>query len=411
MSHHHHLVSCAVLLALGVHCTTTASDPGSGTGGVSPGAAGRAGTGGARTGGITGTAGSGGIIGTGGGVTVGAGGTAGINSTAQTGGITGSGGDQSRADAGADATSPDAEGGAPASCGTRTALRGKTSRTVMVNGASRTFVAYLPQSLKPSTPVPLVYVFHGANQTGENMYQMTDYSTLADRENIAVVFPDGQGTSSATGAGSLAPWHVSDGPALCGLGTLVNNLNAVDFPFLDVIRGEMETDQCIDPAHIFAAGFSMGGYFSHHIACDRPDFRAAAPHSGATMADLSSCKTSRMPIIIFHGLADTLISPGCSDPNASQQAGFSAAATLWAKKNGCQGTYKTVAEMGPTTGKDGNCYLYDGCPADGQVELCTFAGMPHAWAGAATCPGCIGSGAGYASATQLEWDFFKKYAW
>jgi hypothetical protein len=37
--------------------------------------------------------------------------------------------------------------------------------------------------------------------------------------------------------------------------------------------------------------------------------------------------------------------------------------------------------------------------------------MSHAWAGATTCPSCIGSGEGYVSATQLEWSFFKKYAW
>jgi len=51
-------------------------------------------------------------------------------------------------------------------------------------------------------------------------------------------------------------------------------------------------------------------------------------------------------------------------------------------------------------------------PADGQVEVCTFTGMGHCWAGGST----TGSGASfgcptYASATQLEWSFFKKYAW
>ena len=286
-------------------------------------------------------------------------------------------------------------------------MRGKTSRTVIVSGLPRTFIAYLPQSLDPTTPVPLVYVFHGASQTGANMYEMTQYATLADKEKIAVVFADGQGTSSATGKGNLAPWNVSDGPQLCGLGTLVNNPNAVDFAFLDAIKTEMQNDQCIDSAHVFATGFSMGGYFSHHIACDRPDFRAAAPHSGATMADLSSCPTKHVPMIIFHGLADTLINAGCSDPNASPELGFPASATLWAQKNGCQKTYKTIAMPGSTMGNNGNCYLYDGCPSDGQVELCTFANMPHAWAGATSCPGCIGSGAGYASATQLEWEFFR----
>jgi poly(3-hydroxybutyrate) depolymerase len=63
-------------------------------------------------------------------------------------------------------------------------------------------------------------------------------------------------------------------------------------------------------------------------------------------------------------------------------------------------------------GGNGQCYLYDGCPADGQVELCTFTGMGHCWAGGSqsgqsssfACPT-------YANATQLEWAFWKKYAW
>ncbi len=306
---------------------------------------------------------------------------------------------------------PDAGNGG-GDCGTRTSMRGKTSRTVTVGGTARTYIAYLPQSLSPTKAVPFVYVFHGATQTGEDMYEMTEYSKLADSENIAVVFPDGQATSSATNAGSLDPWSVSDnGAAVCGAGTLVSNPNPVDFAFVDAIKTDMTQDQCLDSKHIFATGFSMGGYFSHHIACDRPDFRAAGPHSGGTLASLSTCKTGHMPIIIFHGTSDPLIAPGCDDPNSAAQSGFPPSATLWAQKNGCQTTYQTIQEMGTTAGDTGQCYLYDGCPADGQVELCTFTGLAHAWAGAPTCPGCIGAGAGWASATQLEWDFFKKYAW
>jgi polyhydroxybutyrate depolymerase len=259
--------------------------------------------------------------------------------------------------------------------------------------------------------VPFVYVFHGATQNGQELYDATEYAKLADTENIAVVFPDGQDTSSATGAGSLTPWSVTDGPGLCGAGGLVSNPNPVDFDFVDAIKKEMEQDQCLDDQHIFATGFSMGGYFSHHIACDRPDFRAAGPHSGATMASLDTCKTQHMPIIIFHGGSDPLIDDACDDPTATPDAGFPASATLWAKKNGCMDTYQTVPEKGTTAGNDGQCYIYDGCPADGQVELCTFNALQHAWAGAPVCDGCIGSGAGFASATQLEWDFFKKYAW
>ena len=106
--------------------------------------------------------------------------------------------------------------------------------------------------------------------------------------------------------------------------------------------------------------------------------------------------------------------PGCDDPNSAAQAGFPASATLWAQKNGCQATYTTVVENGSDSGSDGGdgqCYVYDGCPSDAQVELCTFTSLNHAWAGSTVCPSCIGTGAGYTSATQLEWSFFKKYAW
>jgi hypothetical protein len=44
----------------------------------------------------------------------------------------------------------------------------------------------------------------------------------------------------------------------------------------------------------------MGGYFTHHLACDRTDKKAAAPHSGGTIASLGGCKTGHVPIIIFH---------------------------------------------------------------------------------------------------------------
>jgi len=302
--------------------------------------------------------------------------------------------------------------GSSGDCGTRTGMRGQTTRTLMVAGKSRTYVAYLPQSASATTPLPFVYVFHGASQDGMDLFTMTQYSTLADSDGIAVVFPDGQGVSSITGVGALAPWNVSDnGAAVCGAGDLANNsTGSVDFEFMDAIKADVTQDQCLDSKHTFATGFSMGGYFTHHVACDRADIKAAAPHSGGTIASLSGCSTGHMPIIIFHGTSDSLITSGCDDPHGTAQSGFPPSATLWAQKNGCQSTYSTITETG-SGGKNGQCYLYDGCPSDGQVELCTFTGLNHAWAGSTTCTDCIGTGAGYTSATTLEWSFFKQYAW
>lgn len=383
--------------------------PGTSPGGVGGSSAGSSGVAAGASGGGGGAIAAGGALGSSGGWLGGSGsgfGSGGID-TSDTGGAGNAGGALESGGSASTGGSPDTGGG---NCGTRNGQRGKTLRTLTVGTMQRSYVAYLPLAASPTTPLPFVYVFHGASQTGAGLYDMTEYAKLADREGIAVVFPDGQGASSATQTGVLAPWHVSDGAPCCGLGTLAGNPNPVDFAFVDAIKADVSLDQCLDAKHVFATGFSMGGYFSHHIACDRPDFRAAAPHSGATIASLDSCKTGHMPIIIFHGDADPLIAAGCDDPTTTAQSGFPASATLWAQKNGCKPTYTTIPETG-TGGNNGQCLLYDGCPADGQVELCSFPTLSHAWAGAPVCANCIGSGAGFPSATELEWDFFKRYAW
>lgn len=401
---HSTIAALTVGLALVGACDPDRNPSASGTGAGAVagqvGAGGSSGPGGARA---SGSGGGGGLNGSGGVRPIGGtGGRLGGGGSANTGGfVAGTGASGGGAGTGGQISGSGGSG----SCGMRSGMRGKTSRSLMVGSLQRTFIAYLPQSLSPGTPVPFVYVFHGANQSGQALYDMTEFAKLADHEGIAVVFPDGQGTNSATGQGSLTPWNVSDGSLACGAGALVSNPNAVDFAFVDAMRDDISKDQCLDAKRVYATGFSMGGYFSHHIACDRPDFRAAAPHSGATYADLSTCKTTLMPIIIFHGQADSLIAAGCDDPTAAVQLGFPPSATLWAKKNGCKETYTAMPET------LGQCFLYDGCPAGGQVEMCTFPTLGHAWAGAPVCASCIGSGIGFQSATQLEWDFFKKYAW
>jgi poly(3-hydroxybutyrate) depolymerase len=222
-------------------------------------------------------------------------------------------------------------------CGTRTHTSGQTFRTVTVQGKSRTYYAYLPASLDAATAVPFVFVTHGALMDAADMVAVTQYEALADSEGIAVAFLDGQDTSSMTGTETLEPWNVSDnGAAVCGAGDLANNPTAgVDFAFMDAVEADVALDQCLDAAHIFATGFSMGGYFTHHVGCDRTDVRAIAPHSGATIASLSACKTGHVPAIIFHGTSDPVIEEGCDDPNGTAQSGFPPSATLWAQKNGC----------------------------------------------------------------------------
>jgi poly(3-hydroxybutyrate) depolymerase len=171
---------------------------------------------------------------------------------------------------------------------------------------------------------------------------------------------------------------------------------------LDAIKADIALDQCIDDEHVFVTGFSMGGYFSHHTGCMRPDIRAVAPHSGGAHP-FDSCVTQHKPVIIFHGTSDTIVPNGCDDPSVPPPQGVTPSATQWAQKNGCAGTVTRRLVEG------GSCAYYDDCPTDGQVALCTFNSMGHCWAGGKgssiyACPA-------FEDATALEWAFFKQHAW
>jgi polyhydroxybutyrate depolymerase len=285
-----------------------------------------------------------------------------------------------------------------ATCGTRTAQRGKTNRTITAAGLDRTYIVYLPPNADPTKALPLVYVHHGYTMSAQAMFDITGYPELADAEGIALVFPDGQGGPNAF----AAPWNV--GADLCPAsgGSAPPSAPGDDFAMLDAIKADLALDQCIDDDHVFVTGFSMGGYFSHHAGCMRSDIRAVAPHSGGTHP-FTSCAVGHKPVIIFHGKADGIVPNHCDDPTAPTLWQGTSSATLWAQKNGCATTTHDVAVDG------GTCRYYDGCPVDGQVAICTFPGMGHCWAGGDgpsvySCPS-------YANATQLEWKFFKDHAW
>ena len=272
-----------------------------------------------------------------------------------------------------------------------------THRTAMVDGVVRTYLVYLPQT-DPRTPLPAVLVFHGYTMSGQTMFDVTEYAALADTEHIALAFPDGEGGPNT----ATAPWNVGAGVCPTFFGPPPNAMGN-DFGLIDAIEADLAHDQCLDPAHIFATGFSMGGYLTHHLACMRDDIRGAAPHSSGTH-DLITCTSGHKPIIILHGLGDTVIPPGCDDPSATAVAGVTPSAVAWAAKNGCATTTQTIAVQG------GSCEVYDSCPADGQVELCTFPGMGHCWAGGPASAGVFACPA-HAKATELEWEFFKQHAW
>jgi polyhydroxybutyrate depolymerase len=152
------------------------------------------------------------------------------------------------------------------------------------------------------------------------------------------------------------------------------------------IRGtiaDVGTLAAIDPARIYATGFSNGGFLSYRIACEMADtFAAVAPVGGVLR--FPACEPAdKISLIHFHGLSDNVV-----PYDASGEAGVE----LFASLDGC--TNSTSVEVNPVTTHT----IYTSCLEDTAVELYTVEPMGHMWPSQYILP-----------ASQLMWEFFKAH--
>lgn len=307
----------------------------------------------------------------------------------------GGGGGETGSSAGSGGTAGTGETAAACS-GKPGAHRGKSTQMLMAGGLQRKFVYYAPSSLDANKPVPLVIVAHGFNTDSEQMFALTEYSKVADRESFVVAFPEGP---------TLGPWNVGAPTCTSTVLGLVPASTSDDQAFLDGIIEFAQDDQCIDSNHTFMTGFSMGAYLTNLSGCLRKDLRAIVPHSGGL--DVSMCNAAaKKPVLLLHFETDQLIPYMCGIQ----------ARDLWLKQNACQ---SADPEVKMVTG--GRCEYYKGCSAGAQVAMCTlmtpaggdeiFAG--HAWSGGSLALAGIGPWVipETENAAELAWGFFKEYAW
>jgi polyhydroxybutyrate depolymerase len=262
------------------------------------------------------------------------------------------------------------------------ALRKESVRTLAVGGSLRSFIYYAPETLDPEQPAPLLILAHARTVGASELLAITQLETLADREGFLLLAPDGQRPN---------PWNI--GPNNCPATTgPIPNAPGDDQAFLDAMLAFVSGDRALDTEHVFLAGLGAGGYWASETACRRPTIRAFAGHSAGSHP-LTDCDTERAPVIVFHGLRDTVVPASCGRETRAR----------WAQRNGCS----EDVEPRPVLG--GVCEYSTGCPEGGQVVLCLFDELGLAWAGGSGQPGL--DPASFASASELSWEFFKTYAW
>ncbi|MCQ2096971.1 MAG: feruloyl esterase [Fibrobacter sp.] len=247
------------------------------------------------------------------------------------------------------------------SCVGKTYQAGDHRMSVNVDGKNRTFIMHVPSTYQGDKAVPLVVDYHPVMGSGQGQLNDTKYKPLTDLEGVISLYPDG--TKSANPSKMGPGWNV--GPC-CS--------DDDDVKFSREMIKMVEEKVCIDTKRVYAAGFSMGGGMSNHVACNMSDIYAAVAPAAMDLNTTNSatCNPVRpISIIMFRGTADNVCRYGGGDSGFNDGLNFLGAEKnfkFWAEKNGCTGS--------PTTNKDG-CQEYSNCKDGTKVVLCTKQGGGH----------------------------------
>lgn len=253
-----------------------------------------------------------------------------------------------------------------------------TEMRLVVDGTERTALLRAPTTAP--APRRLVLAFHGYGGGMWDLGYTGGLSDLAETEGFVVAYPQG----------------IGDGPTWDLTGE-------TDIPFVLALIDELVASQCVDPAHVFATGFSMGGGMTNLLACRVADRFAAvatiAANHGDTWGD--PCTPARpVPIVAFHGTLDEALpyeggdSPFPDRPVTPVEDWMGG----WAATNGCTGdpTLESVAA-------DVDSLTWQGCAA--PTTLYRIVGGGHTWPGGLNDP-TFGYSTDSISASQIMWDLF-----
>ena len=230
----------------------------------------------------------------------------------------------------------------------------------------REWWVYVPNSVDRSKPAPLVFCFHGAGGSGNEMPDRSGWASVAEEKGFILISPTGshivkvRNVSDMTTNELFRPWWNLAGDA--------TETQPSDTLFVRYLLDWARNNYNIDETRVYGSGQSLGGMMSWRSALDLADiFAAVAPVSAnGTMNDLPQHMGGdlKMPIIAFIGYLDRGFGGGFNTDAAR------ATIEYWTERNG------TVEQWSDFTwGNNGSGATYKTDNFNSYV-LNTGAGVP-----------------------------------
>ena len=268
------------------------------------------------------------------------------------------------------ALSPLARAQAPAASCSLAPVNGET-RELTSGGRARTYRLFVPPAVAGRARLPLVFDLHGSGGNATGRAKESGFEALAAREGFAV----------ATLQAEDSRWNV---PA--------SGARADDVQYVSDVIDHIAARTCIDPARVYATGFSGGGRMSSLLGC-RLNQRIAAIGPVGGLRTFGPCPGRAVPVITVHGLADgTNPYEGHADRGAEWVESVPEALAGWAAHNRCQPKLMQDKQAAPL-----HTVRYAGCDAGTEVRLIRVDGMGHIWPRTEV------------DATDAVWQFFKAH--
>ncbi|HEX3541288.1 MAG TPA: PHB depolymerase family esterase [Acidimicrobiales bacterium] len=256
-------------------------------------------------------------------------------------------------------------------------------RQLSFAGQTRNYRVYVPTTLDPRRPAPLVLVMGGVGDTADSMTNATGFDHEAETGNFVVAYAEGINQNWAAG--------------FCCSGTRSNTVD--DVGYLNHLLDRLEADHKIDAARVYAVGVSAGAMMAYRLGCQDAD-RIAGVGSVAGAMLLDACQPARpVSVIEIHGTADPLVpynGGAVSPPGVATQPVPATTGLVqhWAGLDTCPDPATTQTQPPVTT------TTWSGCALGTGVRLVTIDGGGHTWY--ATGFGAVN---GSIDATHAIWSF------
>lgn len=232
-------------------------------------------------------------------------------------------------------------------------------RSLSIGDTTWDYYVHVPPDYDASTPLPVVYLYHGLGSEAAVNLAYTEFQDAANADEFIVVAPQANGDPTT--------WDVVSPVTTEGS----------DVNFALELTKEVTKDWCVDADRQYAAGLSNGSAMVFAMACSGA-FDIQAYGGVAASFFEGPCETAPpASIVYFHGTADTAVPFDGGPTPLFPVRPVPEVLSQWADHDGCEPDPKAVP-----IGDDVEHTVWQGCDDGSRLESFVIEGGGHTWPGA-----------------------------